>query len=526
MATRGKQEKAGGSDAALSQPTDKGTAEGDAQNARATLSDADDHLRALTDSVPEFSRLPSLDVTTEQQEEDAAFLRGLAAFAGLTEGQALFWAQRGSRQRFKQGETILEAGAPGDSMAVILAGSVRIPITDEQGRERFVAHLGPGDLFGEIAILTGEPRAASVYADSDIECAVLMIGKDDVDLVMRENPAVAGFLTEVLGRRLLESGGLRTVGKYHLLGELGRGGGAIVYEGYHSTLHRSVAVKMLSHELVYEGDFAERFQQEAQTVAELRHDNIVQVFDCERAYATFFIVMEKLSGAELSALIRESAMSWDEARHVLRQVARALLYAHRQGVVHQDVKPSNIFIEDNGRAKLMDFGIASSPVAEASARRGVMGTPGYIAPEVMMREEIDGRADIYALGVIAYEMLTGETPFKARKKIELLREQLHTPSISLPSDLDVPDEARTLVTKATALDPKDRFASCAAILRHLDDREHLRGESGAVVAINVAFPEDRRDAIRRAVTEFRDQLTAIGGVQLAISELESLSSDD
>ena len=119
--------------------------------------DAEERLKALTDSVPLVSTLPSPVDETDQQLDDATFLCGLSSFSALTEHQALFWAQRGTRKKYASGEVILEAGAPGDSMAVILSGSVRIPILDDNGFERFVAHLGPGDLFGEIAILTGEP---------------------------------------------------------------------------------------------------------------------------------------------------------------------------------------------------------------------------------------------------------------------------------------------------------------------------------------------------------------------------------
>ena len=183
---------------------------------------------------------------------------------------------------------------------------------------------------------------------------------------------------------------------------------------------------MLSHSLVYESDFVQRFQQEARLIADLNHDHILQVFDAESAYATFFIVMEKLKGIDLVDLIQKHGkLTPEQTRDILFQVAKALDYAHNKGVVHRDIKPANIFVEENGNVKLTDFGIASSPglAQDNEVDPGIHGTPGFLAPEVIMGHVSDGRVDIYALGVVAYAMLTGHLPFSGSDPLQVLKMQ-------------------------------------------------------------------------------------------------------
>jgi CRP-like cAMP-binding protein len=384
------------------------------------------------------------------------FIKGIAAFQSLSDADAQKIAAQCQPKSFKAGERIIKRGEPGNAMFLIRSGEVKIPVLDEQGREKFVARLGPNEFFGEMALLTGEPRTADVFADSNVETLAIM--RAPLQDALRAHPKVASFLTDILGKRLLEDEGIRRVGKYKLLGELGRGGMAIVYEGLHPTLGRTVAIKMLSHALVYDQDFATRFKNEAKIIAALKHENIVDVSDYEECYATFFIIMEKIEGAMLSRLIdTHGVMPYDQTRSVLKQLASALDFAHARGIIHRDIKPSNVAVEPDGKVKLMDFGIAKT-ARDPEQEEEIIGTAEYMSPEQALGRKMDGRADIYSLGVMAFEMLTGKLPFDSADPYEILRKHIRDP-IPAPKSInpDVPEDLNQLVLRATQKAPEARF---------------------------------------------------------------------
>ena len=224
----------------------------------------------------------------------AEFLLSVEAFRSLSAPSAERLAALVQLRNFAPGDIILRRGDPGDSMFIVRTGQVFVPVLDENGKQQFLVQLSARHIFGEMALLTGEPRTADVVAGSD--CSCITIPRETLLPLLSEHPSVASFLTEILGKRLMEQGGVRQVGKYKLVGEIARGGMAVVYEGIHPTLGRPVAIKMLSHALVYQRHFADRFRNEARIIGSLRHPGIVEVFDCEEAYATIFIIMEKLAG--------------------------------------------------------------------------------------------------------------------------------------------------------------------------------------------------------------------------------------
>ena len=291
------------------------------------------------------------------------FLTGVKGFEGIAPDDMTNLAAGAKVQTFAPGQALMLAGQPGDTMHIIRSGQVRVPIRDATGAEKMVFHLGPGELVGEMALLTGEPRSADVIAQSAVETVVL--DRAVLTPVLEEYPSLAGLLTEILGRRLEQKGGIERVGKYRLLGKLGEGTSGKVYEALHPVLNRVVALKMLSHSLVFQPKFRERFLEEARLVASLNHPNIVQVYDTESAYATYFIVMQKLSGSDLASQLRQRGpFGPRETAAILRQMAAALAYAHAKGFAHRDVKPANVALDERGLVQIMDFGLARPvPVA-------------------------------------------------------------------------------------------------------------------------------------------------------------------
>jgi tRNA A-37 threonylcarbamoyl transferase component Bud32 len=260
-----------------------------------------------------------------------------------------------------------------------------------------------------------------------------------------------------------------TLGTYEGLELIGRGGMAEVYKANHPTLRRPVAIKVLPHSLAQDPDFRKRFEREAQTVAALKHPNIVQLFDFGEADGTSFMVIEYIGGPDVGDVIKQGGLSVDRALAITREVAGALDYAHQQGLVHRDIKPSNVMLESitvsgknnrNERSVLMDFGIAR--ILGGNTRltaSGMIGTLDYMSPEqIKDAKDVDGRADIYSLGIMLFQMLTGRLPFAASNPGALLIAHLNQPAPD-PRTIraDIPEDASLAVLKAMEKNADDRY---------------------------------------------------------------------
>ncbi len=256
------------------------------------------------------------------------------------------------------------------------------------------------------------------------------------------------------------------LGKFRILEALGRGGMAQVYRAYHPQLDRYVAVKVLRSDLVEQDEFLARFRREAHAVSGLRHANIVQVFDFDVQDDLYYMVMELLEGDTLRARlndyrVRGQRMPLPEVARILKDVLAGLAYAHSEGIIHRDIKPANIMLTRKGQAVLTDFGIAQIVGSTQYTVSGaLMGTLNYMAPEQGFKGQCDHRSDIYSLGIVLYEMLTGYTPFDADTPLAILMKHLNDP-LPLPSQVDpgIPAELETIVLRALAKEPDDRFQS-------------------------------------------------------------------
>lgn len=424
-------------------------------------------------------------------------------------------------QSFSAGEHLMRRGQPGDSMYVIKSGSVQVPVFDGTGRVRVVAKLGEGEVVGEMALLTGERRRADVIAETDVE--TIVFDRDVLAPLLAEHPTLARFLTEILGARLEQAGGIEQVGKYRLLGKIGQGATARVYEALHPGLNRTVAIKMLGHSLVYDRGFKERFLEEARTIAGLSHPNIVQIYDTEQAYATLFLVMERLEGRDLQALMDEQGpLDPLEAMRILRQLATALAFAHGKGIVHRDVKPSNASVGDDGEVKLMDFGIAQRIRKDAARSEIIEGTPRYLAPEAAQGLPLDHRADIYSLGVVAFEMVTGRPLFGASSIQELVEAHAYRQ----PPDIgrlrpDLPEGLVAFIRGALVKQPDQRLGDWNRIQEMLGA---ARGPSVSLLdleerIVRIRYRTEQRGRVDKALAAMQRQLGTLEDGDVAIAQL-------
>ncbi len=248
--------------------------------------------------------------------------------------------------------------------------------------------------------------------------------------------------------------------RYEIQRELAQGGMAEVYLAHDQLLNRPVAMKALFPEYAREPSFVERFRREAQAAANLNHPNIVAIYDWGQEDGTYFIVMEYVEGRVLRDLIRsEAPLDPNQAAEITAEIASALAFAHRNGVVHRDVKPGNVLLTGSGTVKVTDFGIARAGTSEGLTQTGsVMGTATYFSPEQAQGLSVDGRSDVYALGVVLYEMVTGVAPFIAESPVSVaykhVREEPTPPSERNP---DVPPDLERIIVTALAKSPENRY---------------------------------------------------------------------
>jgi serine/threonine-protein kinase len=262
--------------------------------------------------------------------------------------------------------------------------------------------------------------------------------------------------------------------RYSLEGRLGFGGMSTVHLAFDTRLERQVAVKLLAEHLADDPTFVSRFQREAQAAARLVHPNIVQIFDSglDDASDRHFIVMEYIEGASCAEILRDRHwVEVEEAVSIISQACEGLHYAHRHGVVHRDVKPGNLLRSREGEVKLADFGIAKAAEQSSITQVGsVLGTAAYLAPEQARGEEAGPRADLYALGVVAYQLISGRLPYEAGSLTELaLKQQQEAPA---PLDSLVAaagPELADAIAIALALDPEDRYENARAMGRAVSE---------------------------------------------------------
>ncbi|WP_052363893.1 Stk1 family PASTA domain-containing Ser/Thr kinase [Geomicrobium sp. JCM 19037] len=256
--------------------------------------------------------------------------------------------------------------------------------------------------------------------------------------------------------------GSRIDGRYELLDMIGGGGMANVYRAQDVILEREVAVKVLQPQYIHDEEFIRRFRREAQAATSLIHPNVVDIYDVGEEDQTFYIVMNYIGGSTLKdKIIGEGSLPFTEVLEIFDQLTAAISYAHEQGIVHRDLKPQNILIDHDGTVKVTDFGIARAvSAATITHTNSVLGSVHYLSPEQARGGHVTAQADVYALGIILYEMITGVLPFDADSAVSIALKHLQE-TIPNAKDFrpDVPESINNIIRKATAKDPLKRYAS-------------------------------------------------------------------
>ena len=273
----------------------------------------------------------------------------------------------------------------------------------------------------------------------------------------------------------------RVVGSYRIVEKIGEGGMGAVYRAVDEMLDREVAVKAIRPELVREPEIVERFRTEARVLARIQHPAIATIYSFFQEGGEMFLAMEFVRGRPLSeVLAAERALPWRRAVPLIASALDGIEQAHRSGIIHRDLKPDNLMLTEAGTLKVMDFGIARMPGSSHLTRTGLLiGTLRYIAPEQIRGEEVDRRTDVYALGVVLYQMLTGRVPFDGPTDFAILKAQIEDPPAP-PRSLapDLPEWLDGIVLKALRKNPDDRFQTVDELRLHLSGQGSLPLESG------------------------------------------------
>jgi len=373
-----------------------------------------------------------LNAAGAKSESSAPALAPKSLFSMLGAGALADLLKAMHFREFEPGGYMICEGDPAEFLLVLLSGHAFARVRDTPVDSAPVGELGPGDIVGEISLVTDEPRTADVIARTHIQS--LQLSASDFHALADRHPDLRVLLTEVVTDRLGHARYDGLTGKdvhgYQIVQCVGRGGMGVVYEASRVATGQKVALKMMNHRLIYQLSALRRFRREAAILATLDHPSFARLYECFSAYKTEFLAMEFCQGETLHQLIAaRGPLKEAQVRPMLGQLAVALKYVHGRGIVHRDVKPSNIVVTRSGGIKLLDFGIVTVEehsdlwnTQKTTSHPTLQGTPRYMAPEEFSGRVSDHRVDYYGIASVVFEVLTGRPVITASNVFDIVRE--------------------------------------------------------------------------------------------------------
>jgi serine/threonine protein kinase len=461
---------------------------------------------------------PEPGINGDITPQDIDFLLTTRLFKALPKGFLCSLLNCLSRRSVAQNTRFISRENPQNCLYIIHKGICRLEFKNKTGLFESIGKRREGDMIGDMAFLSTESLISDAVSESEMMVWELPAAK--FDQACRLQQGLIDFLTGLLTNRFDDPTDpeLKTVGRYIITQLIGEGRTGFVYKGLHKPLSLPVAVKMMKHHQAAQKDVFNRFKQKISRIADLNHPNIVQLYDIEERYRTFFIIMEYIEGDSLDSLFGKNIrLSMDKGMCFLAQICSALAHAHDQKIIHTHLTPSNIFILKDRHILVSDFGwVVPIPEEGFIEDRNMY----YLAPEHIKGERIDQRSDIYSLGILTYEMLAGRSPFSGEDQ-GIAAMNMNTAGrnndsfVRLP---ELPEFIQKFILKACAKLPEKRYTSIHDVIQELSGKSAifknalpLKQDMGQEIsALLVSHKRNQRRTLFRLLDEFSQKALELG----------------